>query len=42
MNLLFPDGNKDLLKYALEQLNIELQEYCQSIDLIRLPMYTKE
>ncbi len=41
INLLFPEGNKDLLKYSLEQLNIELQEYCKSIDLIRLPLYKR-
>ena len=41
INLLFPDGNMDLLKYSLEQLNIELQEYCQSIDLIRLPVHKR-
>ena len=41
INLLFPEGNKDLLKYSLEQLNIELQEYCKSIDLIRLPLHKR-
>ena len=41
ITLLFPDGNMDLLKYSLEQLNIELQEYCQSIDLIRLPVHKR-
>ncbi len=41
INLLFPDGNKDLLEYSLEQLNIELQEYCKSIDLIRLPLHKR-
>ena len=41
INLLFPDGKIDLLKYSLEQLNIELQEYCQSIDLIRLPVHKR-
>ena len=41
INLLFPEGNKDLLKYFLEQLNIELQEYCKLIDLIRLPLHKR-
>ena len=41
INLLFPDGNKDLLEYSLDQLNIELQEYCKSIDLIRLPLHKR-
>ena len=41
INLLFPDGYKDLLEYSLDQLNIELQEYCKSIDLIRLPLHKR-
>ena len=41
IHLLFPQGNKDLLKYSLEQLNIELQKYCKSIDLIRLPLHKR-
>ncbi len=41
INLLFPEGNKYLLEYSLEQLNIELQEYCKSIDLIRLPLHKR-
>ena len=41
INLLFPDGNKDLLEYSLDQLNIELQEYCKLIDLIRLPLHKR-
>ena len=41
INLLFPEGNKDLLKNFLEQLNIELQQYCKSIDLIRLPLHKR-
>ena len=41
INLLFPNGNKDLLEYSLDQLNIELQEYCKSIDLIRLPLHKR-
>ena len=41
INLLFPYGKIDLLKYSLEQLNIELQEYCLSIDLIRLPVHKR-
>ncbi len=39
--LLFPDHNKDLLKFSLDQLNIELKEYCKSIDLIRLPVHKR-
>ena len=41
INLLFPDGNKDLINYSLEQLSIDLNEYCKSIDLIRLPVHKR-
>ena len=41
LNLLFPDGRNDLLKFALEQLNRELEEYCKKIDLIRLPVHKR-
>ena len=37
IELLFPEGNIDLIKFTLEQLNKELEEYCKKIDLIRLP-----
>ena len=39
--LLFPEGNNDLIKFALEQLNSELEEYCRKIDLIRLPIHKR-
>ena len=39
--LLFPEGNNDLIKFALEQLNNELEEYCRKIDLIRLPTHKR-
>ncbi len=39
--LLFPEGNKDLVKFALEQLNNELNDYCKKIDLIRLPIHKR-
>ena len=41
INLLFPNGNKDLVDYSLEQLNIDLNQYCKSIDLIRLPVHKR-
>ena len=41
IELLFPEGNNDLIKFALEQLNNELQEYCRKIDLIRLPVHKR-
>ena len=40
-NLLFPQGNIDLIKFALERLNNELEEYCRKIDLIRLPIHKR-
>ena len=39
--LLFPEGNIDLIKFTLEQLNNELEEYCRKIDLIRLPVHKR-
>tara|TARA_X000001036_G_C20503595_1_gene734932 strand:+ start:231 stop:872 length:642 start_codon:yes stop_codon:yes gene_type:complete len=41
IELLFPDGNVDLVKFALEQLNKELEEQCKKIDLIRLPIHKR-
>ena len=39
--LLFPEGIIDLIKFALEQLNSELEDYCTKIDLIRLPTHKR-
>ena len=39
--LLFPEGNIDFIKFTLEQLNKELEEYCGKIDLIRLPVHKR-
>ena len=39
--LLFPEGNIDLIKFTLKQLNKELEEYCRKIDLIRLPVHKR-
>ena len=39
--LLFPEGNVDLIKFALKKLNSELEEYCKKIDLIRLPTHKR-
>jgi len=39
--LLFPEGNIDLIKFTLEQLDNELEEYCRKIDLIRLPVHKR-
>jgi len=40
-DLLFPGGNVDLIKFALEKLNSDLEEYCKKIDLIRLPTHKR-
>ena len=40
-NLLFPEGNNDLIKFALDQLNIDLENYCKKLDLIRLPIHKR-
>ena len=39
--LLFPEGNIDFIKFTLEQLNHDLEEYCKKIDLIRLPVHKR-
>ena len=39
--LLFPEGNVDLIKFALEKLNSDLEVYCNTIDLIRLPTHKR-
>ncbi|MBC8294855.1 MAG: COQ9 family protein [Pelagibacterales bacterium] len=41
IELLFPEGNIDLIKFTLEQLNKEFEEYCKKIDLIRLPVHKR-
>ena len=41
LELLFPEGNSDLIKFALKQLNNELEDYCKKIDLIRLPVHKR-
>ena len=40
-DLLFPQGNIDLIKFAFEQLNSDLEVYCRQIDLIRLPIHKR-
>ena len=40
-DVLFPQGNIDLIKFALEQLNNDLEVYCKQIDLIRLPIHKR-
>ena len=40
-DLLFPQGNIDLIKFALGQLNNDLEVYCRQIDLIRLPIHKR-
>lgn len=41
MKLLFPDGKNDLITFILDQLNIELEDYCKKMDLIRLPIHKR-
>ena len=41
IEVLFPEGNIELIKFTLEQLNKELKEYCKKIDLIRLPVHKR-
>ena len=39
--LLFPEGNVDLIKFALEKLNSDLEVYCNKIDLINAKKFYK-
>ena len=39
--LLFPEGYKDLIIFALEQLNKDLDNYCKNLDLIRFPLHKR-
>ena len=41
IELLFPEGNNDLVQFSLDQLNNELEDYCKKIDLIRLPVHKR-
>ena len=41
IEILFPKKNNDLIKLALEQLNIDLEVSCKKIDLIRLPIHKR-
>lgn len=39
--ILFPKGNSDLIKFALDQLNCDLEDACKKINLIRLPVHKR-
>tara|TARA_X000000368_G_C22935010_1_gene669484 strand:+ start:357 stop:1025 length:669 start_codon:yes stop_codon:yes gene_type:complete len=41
IELLFPEGESDLIKFALDQLNEQLEVYCKNLDLIRLPVHKR-
>ncbi len=41
IEILFPEGNSDLIQFALYQLANELENYCKKIDLIRLPIHKR-
>ena len=41
IELLFPEGNINLIQFALEQLNNDLKNYFKKINLIRLPLHKR-
>ena len=41
IKILFPEGNNDIIKLSLEQLNEDLEDSCKRIDLIRLPIHKR-
>ena len=41
IKILFPEGNNDIIKFSLEQLNEDLEDSCKRIDLIRLPIHKR-
>ena len=41
INLLFPEGNNDLIKFAINELNENLEKNSKKIDLIRLPLHKR-
>ena len=41
IEVLFPDGKNDLLKFSLEVLNKDLEQSCKKINLIRLPVHKR-
>jgi len=41
IHLLFPEGNTDIIKFTLNQLNNDLENYCNKFNLIRLPLHKR-
>lgn len=41
IDLIFPGGHKDLLNFALLQLNKDLDNSCKNLDLIRFPLHKR-
>ena len=41
INLLFPQGNSDIIKFTLDQLNNDLEKYCKKLNLIKLPLHKR-
>jgi len=40
-HLLFPKGYNDLIKFSLDQLNQDLENYCKNLELVRLPLHKR-
>ena len=41
INILFPDGNIDLVKFSLDQLNKELEVFCKKFNFLRMPIHKR-
>jgi len=41
LNVLFPDGYKDLLIFSLDEINLQLENYFKKYNLIRLPLHKR-
>ena len=41
IHLLFPQGNSDIIKFTLDQLNNDLENSCKKLNLITLPLHKR-
>jgi len=41
IHLLFSQGNSDIIKFTLDQLNNDLEKYCKKLNLIKLPLHKR-
>jgi len=41
IKILFPEGNIDLLKFALDQLNKDLEVFCKKFNFLRMPIHKR-